>query len=85
MYSNPGARSALVGNQQQRRHGLDAVQIEFETFERVAIALFSLDQLWRFGAVIEWQVAKQAPEQPAALLLIGGEFSDRFEGLRVCH
>src|SRR5262245_36412286 len=75
----------FVRNEQQRGDRLDAVQIEREIFERIAVPFFCPDQLRRFWARADWKIAEQAPEQFATFLLVSVEFSLCFERLRGAH
>src|SRR5208282_6668919 len=64
---------ALVGDQKKGGNRLDAVEVEDEAFQRVAIVLFRAQQLWHRRFVLPWQIAQQAPKFFSTTLLIGRE------------
>ena len=73
----------LVGNEQERGHRFEAVQIEDQPLEREPVVFFGFDAPWRRGVVVPRQVAEQSPKLFAPLHLARCECFTRKRGLRL--
>jgi len=64
---------APVGNQKNCRDRLNAIQVQYETLERVSVVFLSTDKPRRRRFVVPGNISQQLPQFTPALLLMGSE------------